>query len=145
MAARVAHRPDLKIAHEPSRHRLVKIRTVALKRQHGRIHTAAVSAFERAKALYPKMAVPDPKVPNEPIDGLSDMAFEGSPHDETQPQGSDSLSCGKCMSCLSFPCWYCIYCEGPSRTLNSLRGLVSNSTMFRRSIPVRCVRRRRRS
>ena len=138
MAARVAHRLNLKIAHEPSRHRLVKIRTVVLKRQHGRVHTAAVLAFERVKALYPKIAEPwpEPKVPNEPNGGLPHAAPEGTPHDETQLQGSDSPSCGKCMSRLSFPCWYCIYCEGLSRSLNSLRRLMSYSTIVRRSIPV---------
>ncbi|KAI9464114.1 hypothetical protein BJY52DRAFT_887425 [Lactarius psammicola] len=30
--------------------------------------------------------------------------------DGTQPQDSDSPSCGKCKGYLSFPCWYCIYC-----------------------------------
>ncbi|KAF8259842.1 hypothetical protein EI94DRAFT_1812645 [Lactarius quietus] len=56
MAARIAHRQDLRVVHEPSRHRLIKVRTVVLKRQHGRVHTAALAAFERVQTLYPKIA-----------------------------------------------------------------------------------------
>jgi hypothetical protein len=147
MAARITHRPDLKVTHEPSHHRLVKIRTVVLKRQHGRVHTAALAAYERVQSVYPKIAQspqqsvqrdvtrpdtknrssPEPtRAPAEPYVGPLNAApdtivqaedNEGIPQGQTQPQDSDLPSCGKCTRRLSFPCWYCIYCEGPSPTL----------------------------
>jgi hypothetical protein len=55
MNARITDRQDLKVAHEPS-HRLVKVRTVVLERQLGRVHTAALGAFERVKTLCVKIA-----------------------------------------------------------------------------------------
>ncbi|KAI9464115.1 hypothetical protein BJY52DRAFT_887632 [Lactarius psammicola] len=157
MAARIIHRQDLKVAHEPS-HRLVKVRTVVLQRQFGRVHTAAFAAFERVKSLCTKVAEfhqrleendkegepevtgtdtrnpsspkPTPKeTPSEPVDGRPDGApddttvgakdDEGTPQSPrdvnpqngTKPQDSVSPSCGKCKGRLSFPCWYCVYCE----------------------------------
>ncbi|KAN0140973.1 hypothetical protein V8E53_001417 [Lactarius tabidus] len=55
MNARITDRQDLKVAHEPS-HRLVKVRTVVLERQFGRVHTAALVAFERVRTLCAKIA-----------------------------------------------------------------------------------------
>ncbi|KAI9464111.1 hypothetical protein BJY52DRAFT_887328 [Lactarius psammicola] len=55
MAARITHRQDLKVPHEPS-HRLVKVRTVVIYRQHGRVHTAALAAFRRVQTLCTKIA-----------------------------------------------------------------------------------------
>jgi hypothetical protein len=55
MNARITHRQDLKVAHEPS-HRLVKVRTVVLERRLGRVHTAALVAFGRVKTLCAKIA-----------------------------------------------------------------------------------------
>ncbi|KAH9034702.1 hypothetical protein EDB85DRAFT_2288949 [Lactarius pseudohatsudake] len=55
MAARITHRQDLKVPHEPS-HRLVKVRPVVHYRQHGRVHTAALAAFRRAQTLCTKIA-----------------------------------------------------------------------------------------
>lgn len=34
---------------------------------------------------------------------------------ESQPQKADLPTCGKCDGSLSFPFWYCIFCEGLSR------------------------------
>jgi hypothetical protein len=55
MNARITDRQDLKVAHEPS-HRLVKVRTVVLERQLGRVHTAALEAFKRVKTLCAEIA-----------------------------------------------------------------------------------------
>ena len=157
MNACITARQDLKLAHEPN-HRLVKVRTVVLERQLGRVNTAALEAFERAKTPCAKIAEshlrlveedkkevasqdtknqsgPEPtpeETPSEPGEGQPDDgpdapddttveakhdAVSQGPRDEipqdgTQPQDFDSLSCGKCKGRLSFPCWYCIYCEG---------------------------------
>ena len=155
MNARITDRQDLKLAHEPS-HRLVKVRTIVLERQLGRVNTAALEAFERVKTFRAKIAEshkrlmeedkevagqgtknqsgpkPTPEgTPSEPGEGQPDDAPDTSnhttveakhdevsqgprdqiPQDGTQPQESDSPSCGKCKGCLSFPCWYCISCE----------------------------------
>ena len=32
--------------------------------------------------------------------------------EQAQAQDSDLPSCGKCKGPLSFPCWYCVECEG---------------------------------
>ncbi|KAF8273628.1 hypothetical protein EI94DRAFT_1795034 [Lactarius quietus] len=55
MAARVTYREDLKTAHEPS-HRLVKVRTVVLERQFGRVHMAAIAASKRVQAFCARIA-----------------------------------------------------------------------------------------
>jgi hypothetical protein len=157
IAARITNRRDLEFAHEPS-HRLVKVRTVVLRRQHGRVHTAAIAAFENVQELCAKIAEysqglvkedkegevtgPDTKNPSSPEptpeetpsepddgqpndgpedtsteddDGTSQGTRDENPQDGTQTQDSDSPSCGKCKGRLSFPCWYCIYCEGQSQ------------------------------
>ncbi|KAI9464119.1 hypothetical protein BJY52DRAFT_887705 [Lactarius psammicola] len=158
MDARITSREDLETAHEPS-HRLLKVRTVVLQRQHGRAHTAALAAFERVRELCAKIAEssqklvekdeegkmtspdaenpssPEPipeETPSEPEDGqlddtpdapydttveaeedegTSQSPREENPEDGTQPQDSDPPSCSKCKGRLSFPCWYCVYCE----------------------------------
>ena len=187
--ARITDRQDLKLPHEPS-HRLVKVRTVVLERQLGRVNTAALEAFERAKTLCAKIAAsnqrlveedknevasqdtknqsgpePSPKeILSEPGEGQLDDApdypddstveakndeVSQGPKDEiaqngTQPQESDSPSCGKCKGRLSFPCWYCIYCKGQSRRLVcSPHVLIWPPHISRRLIRVRCLRRRR--
>jgi hypothetical protein len=165
MNARITDRQDLKVAHEPS-HRLVKVRTVVLERQLGRVHTAALVAFERVKTLCVKIAEshqpfvgeakkgevagpaatkqsnPEPTPedtttesgdslpPDHAPDVSNDTAVNArggvasskgprdkGPQDGNQPQDGDSLSCDKCRGRLSFPCWYCIYCEGQFRKL----------------------------
>ena len=55
VAARVTYRRDVVGAHEPN-HRLVKVRTTVLVRSHGRVHTAACSAFERVGETCRKVA-----------------------------------------------------------------------------------------
>ena len=164
MAARITSRQDIEEAHEPN-HRLVKVRTLVLLRQHGRVHTAALAAFENAQELCAKIAEssqglaekdkegevtgPDTKNPSSPEptseeptsesdddqlddapdapddttveakddEGTSQGPRDENPQDGTEPQDSDSPSCGNCKGRLSFPCWYCIYCEGQSRRL----------------------------
>ena len=159
--ARVTDREDIKVPHEPS-HRLVKVRPVVLHRQLGRVHTAAVAAFERVQALCAKIDESsqrlagknkekesnglDAKIPSSPkptpeetpskpghsqpheargdttveakdVKGTSQGLKDENSQDGTQPQNSDSASCGNCKGRLSFPCWYCIYCEGLSEIL----------------------------
>jgi hypothetical protein len=172
MNARI-DRQDLKVAHEPS-HRLVKVRTVVLERQLGRVHTAALVAFERARTLCAKIAEshqrfleedkkgevagpatrnlePTPKETlTESGDGLPSDHAPDVPNNTTvesrdggasskgtryenlqdgkQPQDSKSLSCDKCRGRLSFPCWYCIYCEGQSRRLTCSPRVLRPST-----------------
>ena len=100
VGARVT-RQDLERAHEPS-HRLVKVRTTMLLRNHGRAHTAACDAFERVGETCRKIA-----------------EFLSHPDEETRPDEQvrdPSLpTCGKCTGRLSFPFWYCIFCKGKSR------------------------------
>ena len=182
MTARITYREDLEVAHEPS-HRLVKVRAAILLRQLGRVHTAALEAFERVQELCARIAEtsqglvekdkeetgPDTKnqsspepspeeTPSEPDDGQpddtddtedaddgpDDTAVEAkddegtsqgpkdeNPQDGTQAQDSDPPSCGKCKGRLSFPCWYCIYCEGQFRRLiESPRVLMRHPTIL---------------
>src|SRR5712691_11452812 len=55
IASRVTNREDLEGVHEPN-HKLVKVRTVVLKRQHGRVHTAARKAFGRVEKVCMQIA-----------------------------------------------------------------------------------------
>jgi hypothetical protein len=135
VGARVTHREDLESAHEPS-HRLVKVRTTLLSRSHGRAHTAACDAFKRVGETRRKIAestsrpdetgLDDQKTSSlgqtsteltaksdkpddvlNPLDGTAAQdAREEQVHDQNLP------SCGKCIGRLSFPFWYCIFCEG---------------------------------
>jgi len=165
-----SNREDLESAHEPN-HRLLKVRTVVLQRQHGRAHTAALAAFERVQELCAKITEssqqlvekdgegevtsPDAETPSSPEptpeetpsesddgqpddtpdaddttveakddEGTSQDPGDENPQDGTQPQDSDPPSCGKCEGRLSFPCWYCVYCEGQSRRLICSPGLL---------------------
>ena len=159
MAARITGDQDFKVAHEPS-HRLVKVHTVVLERQLGRVYASALVAFERVKTPCTRIAEfrqglqekdkhgeetgPETKDPSNPKPTSEITLYErdnGKPSDDTdvlggtmdevkyfggtsqdpssgdsqgmtQPQNSDPPSCGKCMGHLSFPCWYCIKCEG---------------------------------
>jgi hypothetical protein len=43
------------------------------------------------------------------------VALECGGASESQPQKGDLPTCGKCDGSLSFPFWYCIFCEGQSR------------------------------
>jgi hypothetical protein len=43
---------------------------------------------------------------------------------QAQPQNGDLPTCGNCSGSLSFPFWYCIFCEGqsvPSRSVGRLK------------------------
>jgi polysaccharide pyruvyl transferase WcaK-like protein len=55
IASRVTNREDLEGTHEPN-HKLVKVRTVVLKRQHGRVHVAARKAFEHVEKVCKQIA-----------------------------------------------------------------------------------------
>ena len=140
MAARVTNRQDLEGAHEPS-HKLVKVRTAVLKRQHGRAHTAAQKAFERVEPFCKKIAelskwpekeratlnvksVSSSKSSNDYlINGLlTPNGVRGDPKvyvvGDTarglppQTWSSELPVCGNCEGALSFPFWYCIFCQG---------------------------------
>ena len=39
---------------------------------------------------------------------------------EVQTQNEDLPTCGNCKGRLSFPCWYCIFCDGGSPNMNYL-------------------------
>ena len=55
MAARITGDQDFKVAHEPS-HRLVKVRSVVLERQLGRVYASALVAFERVQTPRTRIA-----------------------------------------------------------------------------------------
>ena len=156
IATRVTNREDLEGAHEPN-HRLVKVRTVVLGRQHGRVHTAATKAFARVKNICKQIAEaseePETKS-NEKIasnaeptsdhlddgpptqagvegapeasqtTGVEDTSEESESGDEAASDTSESSqqsleipsgelsACGNCKGSLSFPFWYCIFCQG---------------------------------
>jgi hypothetical protein len=82
MSRRITHRQDLETAHEPY-HRLVKVRVTVLRRQHGRVHTAARKAFERVEGLCKKLAE------------YPDQAQEG----EVRPDAKDSDALGVGETC----------------------------------------------
>jgi hypothetical protein len=50
-----------------------------------------------------------------PLDGTKDAEVEGGTSRDARPtqvQDHSLPSCGKCNGSLSFPFWYCIFCEG---------------------------------
>jgi hypothetical protein len=143
VGARVT-REDLEGVHEPS-HKLVKVRTAVLSRNHGRAHTAACDAFARVEETCRKIAEfnshpdegtgPDKqktsrfgttstKMPTKsepdnvlnPPDGTKVGAeVEGKTAidaSHVQVQDPSLPTCGKCKGRLSFPFWYCIFCQG---------------------------------
>ena len=82
IAARVTNREDLVGAHEPN-HKLVKVRTVVLKRQHGRVHTAARKAFEHVETACMQIA----EASNQPETGSNKSAFISEPiGDDSSPR-----------------------------------------------------------
>ena len=162
MAARITHRQDLEAPHELN-HRLVKVRTTVLTRQHGRAYTAAQAAFTKVEKFCERIAevsqqtqekekqtvpgaetAPSPEdIPSETppeddkpengsatptedttsgAEGVEEKGVEDTPQEPEQeaPQGaeqaeeqvSDLPSCGQCKGALTFPCWYCVKCEG---------------------------------
>jgi 5-methylcytosine-specific restriction endonuclease McrA len=130
VSARLTHRKDIEGAHEPS-HRLAKVRTAVLRRNEGRLYTVACNAFERVEEICRKIAElslhpPDEtesegqKVSNFEQNSTEMPAKSDKPDDVTNPPGAkgraeverDLPTCGKCTGHLSFPFWYCIFCEG---------------------------------
>jgi len=120
IAARVTNREDLEGVHEPN-HKLVKVRTVVLKRQHGRVHTAARKAFGHVERVCMQIA----EASNQRETGLNKRleytsqesgdktAFKTSEVFRSLPQTRSSYlpTCGNCNGHLSFPFWYCIFCK----------------------------------
>ncbi|KAH9045946.1 hypothetical protein EDB84DRAFT_1633013 [Lactarius hengduanensis] len=53
----------------------------------------------------------DTTVEAEDDEGTSQGPKDEDPQDGTQPEDNDPPLCGKCQGRLSFPCWYCVYCE----------------------------------
>ena len=134
-------RDDLEKAHEPN-HRLVKVRTSVPTRSHGRVQTAACNAFRRVRETCRKIAEsisasdedatrPDLQKASSSESTSTAMPVKGDKPDGTKDgaevQGKTSRdtrrgrvqdqslpSCGKCNDSLSFPFWYCIFCEGQS-------------------------------
>ena len=142
VGARVT-RDNLEGVHEPS-HRLVKARTTVLRCHHGRVHTTACDAFERVEETRRKIAEvsshPDGETgldeqktssfgptltemvnSNDKPDG-GGAEIEGTPAGDTrqdQVQDPGLPNCGNCKGPLSFPFWYCIFCEGEPHQLHS--------------------------
>ena len=158
LTARVTHREDLEVPHEPY-HRLIKARTTVLTRQHGRAYTTAQAAFTKVEQFCKRIAeasqqalekeeqtvpdtetVPSPEdIPSEtppeddkpengPAAAASEDTTSGTDNVEHTPQepekktsqgaepakeqDTDLPSCGQCKGLLTFPCWYCVKCEG---------------------------------
>ena len=124
-------RDDLEGAHEPS-HRLVKARALVLTRSHGRVHAAACDAFERVEETRKKIVEftshsneqteQDQQKTSSLRPSSTEMSTKSDKPDvegktardarEDQVQGKSLPACGKCKGRLSFPFWYCIFCEG---------------------------------
>ena len=142
VGARVT-RDDLEGAHELS-HRLVKVRTTVLSRNHGRAHTAASEAFARVRETCRKIAefsshpdeeagpdkqktsssteIPTKTEPNTLLNPPDSTKGGAEVEDKTvvdtsrvQVRDPSLPTCGKCNGRLSFPFWYCIFCKGKSR------------------------------
>jgi len=102
IAARVTDREDLKGAHEPN-HKLVKARTVVLARQHGRAYTAATRAFTRVEEFCMQIAEAS-------RDETASVTWKGS-QSSYRTRSSELPICGNCQGPLSFPFWYCVFCQ----------------------------------
>jgi hypothetical protein len=138
VAARVT-RENLEGAHDPD-HRLVKVRTTVMRRHHGRVHTAACDAFERVEETRRKIAENISSHPDEESGSDEQKTSFGPSSTETvdknvKPDGGGAEiegepardarldqvqdprlpNCGNCKGPLSFPFWYCIFCEGQSQ------------------------------
>jgi hypothetical protein len=186
VAARITHRQDLEAPHELD-HRLVKVRTTVLTRQHGRAYTAAQAAFTKVEKFCMRIAevsqqrqgkeeqtvpdaetVPSPEdIPSETLpendkpengpaaapedttsgsegvghtlaapedttsgaEGVEEKGVEDTPQEPEQEapqsaeqakeQDGDLPSCGQCKGALTFPCWYCVKCEGQLSLISS--------------------------
>ncbi|KAI0249342.1 hypothetical protein BJV78DRAFT_1155917 [Lactifluus subvellereus] len=180
ISQRITHRQDLEGEHEPN-HKLVKVRASLLKRQEGRVRTAAHAAFKRVEETCKKIARlsresqekekirRDAKNASSLEQPFTEMLSTSDNHDELGPRGgieggakdvwdtsdgsedegsqdpiqapgmlqtqdSDLPTCGKCYGPLSFPCWYCIVCEGGAHKLTRSSGM-----HFDRHPLIRCL------
>ncbi|KAI0265448.1 hypothetical protein BC834DRAFT_186547 [Gloeopeniophorella convolvens] len=122
-----AYRDDLEKPHEPT-HRILKLRTHLLQRQHIETHTAATEAYDKIESLCNRLASPD--VADEELDlpykpmylldlnaqlrllGPEEVRAASVPYDG-QPR------CANCWAGLSLPCWYCISCQESVYICNS--------------------------
>ncbi|KAI9438361.1 hypothetical protein H4582DRAFT_257215 [Lactarius indigo] len=97
-AARITHRRDIEAPHEPN-HRLVKVRTTILTRQHGRAYTVAQKAFTKVEEFCKRIAeasqqaqdkeetVPDAEAASSPEDVPSETP---PPKDDKPDNGPDA-------------------------------------------------------
>ena len=119
----MTNRKDLEGVHEPG-HKLVKVRTAVLKRQHGRVHTAAQKAFKRVEPLCKIKASKWPEKERTVSSVKGDLEAndvgDTAPGPSPQIRGSELPACGNCKGALSFPFWYCIFCEGQSPRLQQV-------------------------
>ncbi|KAH9034700.1 hypothetical protein EDB85DRAFT_2220184 [Lactarius pseudohatsudake] len=95
MVARITHRQDLEVPHEPS-HRLIKVRTVVHYRQHGRVQTAALAAFERVQPLCAKIAESSQQIVEEGEETGTNTKNPSSPKptsEETPSELGDDKPC----------------------------------------------------
>jgi len=140
--------------HEPN-HKLVKVRTVVLERQDGRLYTAAIKAVTRVEKICKQIAEASKKLETESngkmskaeptsdhfddgpstqdgaegapeATGVEDASKESESADGTASDTSEASqqtpeipsgalpTCGSCKGSLSFPFWYCIFCQGQS-------------------------------
>lgn len=141
VGARVTHRQAFERPHEPS-HRLVKARTPVVMRNHGHAYEMGCEAYQRVRGLCSKIAkfpmqpyvgtvlseqtlsTSDPTSTEIParsdapasLDRTKDRAEvtnkTGSDTTQSQDQDQDVSTCCKCQNRLSFPFWYCIFCQG---------------------------------
>jgi len=136
---RVYHSAKASRVHMNQTHRLVKFRTYVSLRNYGWVYRRACEAFERAREFLMMIAESSPHLhgaephgrkPSSfgPIstetavqsDQPDDICTEGGSEtkDKTTPdvaQDQGPPTCGQCKGGLSFPIWYCIFCEGRSQ------------------------------
>ena len=115
VAARVTHRRHVEGAHEPN-HRLVKVRITVLMRSHGRVHTAACNAFERVRETCRMIAELglhfDCPGGSKGGAGLGGKTVREARLGQGQVLDQSLPTCGNCKGHLSFPFWFCIFCNG---------------------------------
>jgi hypothetical protein len=135
IGARITQLEGLESPHEPT-HRLVKVRTRVMLRNYGIVYTKACKAFERVREFCLKIAESSSHPHENESHGPNTSGIEptstevGSQNDDIRPgpdrteeddettphaiQDQDLPTCGQCKGSLSFPFWYCIFCEGQS-------------------------------
>ncbi|KAI0061177.1 hypothetical protein BV25DRAFT_1806058 [Artomyces pyxidatus] len=139
----VEYRQDLAAPHEPSHH-LMKVRTVVLTRQHGRVDREARAALKKVEGMCKKLSEQKPKAPTvkAPEDDKSltvpnsdTLNVPTSPVERPMSRASKRLStatsnthvdpepgvpiCSACKDPLTLPCWYCAKCEEDTYICNA--------------------------